>query len=165
MLEETSPEFEKTLTDKFGTRHSTTIARGEVHPEIWTQTLEKSRKLSPVYAELIEKTTDPFVSAIRDSPAQQCVTYDGRLLLVGDAFAQHRPHAGMGTNQAAYQALQLGEVLEEKGSLKEWESNSIAFSKKASAITLGIGEYFFSGQVPPVLKATLGPDTLPEQVM
>ena len=165
MLEETSPEFEKTLTDKFGTRHLTTIPRGKVDPEIWGQTLERSRKLNAVYAELIQKTTDPFVSAIRDSPAQQCVTYDGKLLLVGDAFAQHRPHAGMATNQAAYQALELGKVLEGKKSLQDWESNSIAFSKRARAVTLGIGEYFFSGQVPPVLSATLGPDTLPEQVM
>jgi hydroxymethylglutaryl-CoA reductase len=44
--------------------------------------------------------------------------FDGKLLLVGDALAQFRPHVGSSTNQAALDALLLEKVLKGEMGLK-----------------------------------------------
>jgi flavin-dependent dehydrogenase len=46
---------------------------------------------------------------------------DGKALLAGDALAALRLMSGLGTNGAARSALALGEVVEGRLSLGEWE--------------------------------------------
>ncbi|MCJ1476213.1 hypothetical protein MMC13_004879 [Lambiella insularis] len=64
------------------------------------------------FAELVEKTKQPFVAA---------VFCEGRVLLVGDAFATLRPHAGASSNQVALGALGLEGVVRGVEEVGQWE--------------------------------------------
>ena len=109
MLDKNSQEFQETFTDSSGEMQSSTVPRGKVVPKVWAKRQRSGAAVSVPFAELIAKTTDPFVSAIRECSSPQSVFYDGKLLLVGDAFSLFRPHIGASTNQAARQALELAE--------------------------------------------------------
>lgn len=149
MIEEHSDDSREIFTDISGKRHLTTIPRGKMQPSVWAKKRNQGTgNLSKPFAELVEKTTDPFISAIRDCAASKAVFYDGKLILVGDAFSLFRPHNASSTNQAAMQALGLAEVFQGKSDLSEWESNSIEHAKKTSAISLAFAEYCFTGNAP-----------------
>jgi 2-polyprenyl-6-methoxyphenol hydroxylase-like FAD-dependent oxidoreductase len=158
MLEENSEDFQEIFTDVSGKRHLTTIPRGKMQPKVWAKRRECSAALSTPFAELLEKTLDPFVSAIRECVAPNSVFYDGKLLLVGDAFALFRPHVASSTNQAAMQALGLAEVFQGKGDLAEWERISLEYATKTSALSVAFGEYCFTGKVPGSLGTAIQPD-------
>ncbi|KAH8701109.1 hypothetical protein BGW36DRAFT_293049, partial [Talaromyces proteolyticus] len=149
MIEEDSDDLKEILTDISGKRHLTTIPRGKMQPSVWAKKRSRGTDIpSKSFAELLEKTTDPFISAIRDCAASKAVFHDGKLILVGDAFSLLRPHNGSSTNQAAMQALGLAEVFQGTSDLSKWESNSIAYAKMTSAISLAFGEYCFTCKVP-----------------
>lgn len=158
MLDKNSQEFQETFTDSSGKKHSTTVPRGKVDPKVWAKRQRSGAAVSVPFAELIEKTTDPFVSAIREGSTPQSVFYDGKLLLVGDAFSLFRPHIGASTNQAARQALELVEVFQGHKSLKEWEESSLSYAKMTSAISMTFGNYCFTGKVPQSLSTAIKPD-------
>ncbi|KAH8722880.1 hypothetical protein GQ44DRAFT_657800 [Phaeosphaeriaceae sp. PMI808] len=158
-LGEDTAEFNQTFTDSSGRRHYTTVPRGKVNPEAWADRQSRGTAISIPFAEMIAKTTDPFVSAIRDSSAPQCVARDGKLLLTGDAFTLFRPHTGSSTNQAARQALELAEVLKGEKSLEDWQTSSIGYARMTGAISQAFGEYCFTGVIPQSLSA----ETRPEQ--
>ena len=158
MLEESSQDFIDIFTDSSGMRHLSTIPRGNIQPKVWAKKRESGAALNAAFAELVDKTSDPFVSAIRDLPAVGSVFYDGKLLLVGDAFALFRPHVGMSTNQAAMQALGLADVFQGKVNLEEWERSSLSYAKKTSARSIAFGEFSFTGKVPKILSNDFQPD-------
>jgi 2-polyprenyl-6-methoxyphenol hydroxylase-like FAD-dependent oxidoreductase len=160
MLEEDSAEFDEIFTDIAGRRHFTTVPRGKIRPEVWSKRQSRAGAISAPFAELIAKTDDPFVSAIREFTAPGCVFHDGKLLLVGDGFSLFRPHVGASTNQAALQALGLAEVLQGKCSLQDWEKKALEYAKTTSALSAAFGSYSFSGEVPEVLKARIQADRL-----
>lgn len=148
MVDEDSAEFREIFTDISGKRHSTTIPRGKMRPQVWAKKRNNGTALSAPFAELVEKTEDPFVSAIREAPASNSVFYDGKLLLVGDAFSLFRPHVGASTNQAAVQALGLADVFQGKSNLADWEKSSLEYARRTSAISVAYGESFFTGKFP-----------------
>lgn len=158
MLEEDSNDFYETFTDSAGKRHFSTIPRGKMQPHIWAKIRARGRDLSAPFIELLENTTDPFVSAIRERGATQSVFHEGKLLLVGDAFALCRPHVAMSTNQAARQALGLVKVLQEKITLEQWEESAVKYATVINALSISYGGYCFTGKVPDALKAHLQPD-------
>jgi 2-polyprenyl-6-methoxyphenol hydroxylase-like FAD-dependent oxidoreductase len=158
MLEEDSAEFRETFTDLEGKRHFSTIPRGKMQPHIWAKRQALGQDLSPSFVELLENTTDPFVSAIRERGATQSVFHGGKLLLVGDAFALGRPHIAMSTNRAARQALGLVEVLQGKSTLEQWEESAVKYATATSALSIGYGEYCFTGKVPTSLSSLIQPE-------
>lgn len=101
ILDDGSKKFNDIFTDVSGKRHLTTIPRGTMQPSVWNKRREEDVALSAPFAELLQKTSDPFVSAVRESVGPKSVFYDGNLRLVGDAFALFRHHVGASTNQAA----------------------------------------------------------------
>ncbi|TVY21096.1 2,6-dihydroxypyridine 3-monooxygenase, partial [Lachnellula arida] len=151
-LEENTKEFQETFTDVDSQKHFTTIPRGKVSPKVWERKRELGTALSKPFSELIQKTTSPFVSAIRDCSSANAVFHDGKLVLVGDAFSLFRPHAAMSLNQASKQALGLAEVFQGKTTLQEWEEKSIHYAKATNALSNGYGEYCFTGKVPTSLS-------------
>ncbi|KAF1828346.1 FAD/NAD(P)-binding domain-containing protein [Decorospora gaudefroyi] len=157
-MDETSQEFQDTFTDVSGKKHSTTIPRGKVNPEVWAKRQSSGATLSVPFAELIRKTTDPFVSAIRDSMTPKAVAHDGQLLIVGNAFSLFRPHTGSSTNQATRQALELADVFQDKMTLDEWQESSVAYERMTSLISKAFGEYCFTDKVPDILAAALKPE-------
>jgi hypothetical protein len=72
MLNESSKYCEEVFTDIFGKKYATTITRGQVQPKVWAKQCIKVVSLSAPFAELLEKTQDPFVSAIREPLSTKC---------------------------------------------------------------------------------------------
>jgi hypothetical protein len=158
MLDENSEDFREIFTDISGKRHATTVPRGKIQPNVWAKVRARRSALSKAFAELLDKTSDPFVSAIRDCVAPNAVFYDGKLLLVGDAFTLFRPHGGSSTSQAAMQAMGLAEVFQGKRDLADWEKSSLEYARRNSAISNSFGEYYFTGKVPSHLSTKIQPD-------
>lgn len=92
----------------------------------------------------MEKIELPFISAIRDFDASKSVFHGGELLVVGDAFAQCRPHGAGGTSQAALQAMLLAKVWNNEMTLVESEKTCLQSSKKFRSVQLGVGAVFMA---------------------
>jgi 2-polyprenyl-6-methoxyphenol hydroxylase-like FAD-dependent oxidoreductase len=69
--------------------------------------------LAPQFAEILEKTAQPFLQPIYDcaSPAMAF----GRVALMGDAAFVARPHVGMGVTKAAEDAMALTDCINAHG--------------------------------------------------
>ncbi|KAF1950025.1 FAD/NAD(P)-binding domain-containing protein [Byssothecium circinans] len=153
-FEENTDKFKRTFTDKDGALHSTTIPRGRMDPHVWEARQKLANSvLSPPFNELLQKTEDPFISAIRDSIVVDPSSPDRRILLTGDAVCLFRPHMGLSTNQAAKQALKLDDVLRGKTDWAEWEEGVKGYAEEISAMSVAYGEFHFTGKMPPQLLA------------
>ena len=69
--------------------------------------------LAPQFAEIIEKTAQPFLQPIHDVLSQR-LDY-GRVALMGDAAFVARPHVGMGVTKAAEDAMALADSIARHG--------------------------------------------------
>jgi len=69
--------------------------------------------LAPQFAEMLEKTAQPFLQPIYDCVSPQ-MTF-GRVALMGDAAFVARPHVGMGVTKAAEDAIALTDCIEAHG--------------------------------------------------
>ena len=69
--------------------------------------------LAPQFAEIIEKTAQPFLQPIFDVSSSQIAF--GRIVLMGDAAFVARPHVGMGVTKAAQDAMVLAKVIAQYG--------------------------------------------------
>ena len=69
--------------------------------------------LAPQFAEIIEKTAQPFLQPIFDLDARQIAF--GRTVLMGDAAFVARPHVGMGVTKAAQDAMALADCISRCG--------------------------------------------------
>lgn len=148
-IPEDSPAFAEAFTDIDGKKHYSTIPRGKMEPKVWQSVLSRKDVVSnPHFADLLNHTSEPFVSAIRDFPATQSVFCDGKVVLVGDAFALCRPHAGGSTSQAAFQATELRKVLERGTELAAWERVCVDSAAKELQKSLGAAKFFFDGEMP-----------------
>ncbi|KAI4241562.1 MAG: hypothetical protein L6R40_004542 [Gallowayella cf. fulva] len=103
-----SPELSDLMTDTEGHRHRITMPIGKMRPDVFTrQKLHGERVLPAPYAEVVQKTAQPFVQCITDVSARKAVFFEGHLVLAGDALCTFRPHSASSTNQAALHALLL----------------------------------------------------------
>jgi 2-polyprenyl-6-methoxyphenol hydroxylase-like FAD-dependent oxidoreductase len=69
--------------------------------------------LAPQFAEIIEKTAQPFLQPIYDVSSDQ-IAFD-RVVLMGDASFVARPHVGMGVTKAAQDAMALADCIAREG--------------------------------------------------
>ena len=69
--------------------------------------------LAPQFAEIIEKTAQPFLQPISDLCSERIAF--GRVLLMGDAAFVARPHVGMGVTKAAQDAMALADCIAAHG--------------------------------------------------
>jgi 2-polyprenyl-6-methoxyphenol hydroxylase-like FAD-dependent oxidoreductase len=67
---------------------------------------------------------------------------NGKVLLVGDALSQCRPHAGGATNEHAFQAMQLVRVLRNEVTLGEWEVLCLESAAKTAEVSITTGKRF-----------------------
>nr|WP_316641795.1 FAD-dependent monooxygenase [uncultured Roseateles sp.] len=102
------------LTDADGEHHPLGIPP---HKVSWRQVAamrEAARVLlAPQFAEIIEKTAQPFLQPIYDV-CSDCLAF-GRVALMGDAAFVARPHVGMGVTKAAEDAMALVDCIREHG--------------------------------------------------
>ena len=151
---EDSPELTNIMTDVKGHRHRNTLPMGMMRDEIWSaQRVIAIKTLAPPFAELVTKTTKPFIAVINDCISQRASFFDGRLLLVGDALATMGPHAGMGTNQAASNAHLLEKLMAGSLSIDQWEEAVLSFALVNTLLSKLIGQYFLASF--PVFFVTL----------
>lgn len=109
---EGSKELDEVMTDKDGKRRHITIPPGMMRPTAWEMVKERARgKLPPQMAEMVEKTTKPFVQAITDVISPRNSFHNGKVVLIGDALAGFRPHTVASTSQAAFDVMMLVEYL------------------------------------------------------
>jgi hypothetical protein len=152
MLPSDTLAFRNAFTDIDGKKYATTVPRGKVRSEVWRQIQEDGKAaLSPAFAELLAKTSNPFLSAIRDFTSSQASFYGGKLLLVGDAMMLSRPHSALSTNQAALQALGLEGAIQ--GGVEAWETEVIKSAMANHALSISFGDFCFTGKVPEAVRS------------
>ena len=126
-----SPSYKEVMTANDGHQHRVTVPIGKVPEELWRR--QKTRAvdvLDPFSAELVSKTTEPFIQALTDVIAPQATFLAGKVFLVGDALATFRPMTGQSTNQAARNAMDMREWLEGRMTLEEWERGSLQYARE-----------------------------------
>jgi 2-polyprenyl-6-methoxyphenol hydroxylase-like FAD-dependent oxidoreductase len=84
--------------------------------------------LAPQFAEILEKTAQPFLQPIFDVMSSR-MAFD-RVALMGDAAFVARPHVGMGVTKAAQDAMALSDCLSKHGAtpagLRAFEKQRLA---------------------------------------
>ncbi|RYP70077.1 hypothetical protein DL771_005694 [Monosporascus sp. 5C6A] len=150
-----SPEMTDIFTDVTGRLHHNNVSRGLVRSEVWERCrAELLPRISGPFQELLQKTSNPFVTKIRDAICTTASFYDGRVLLVGDAYTTLRPHLGAATEQAAFHSNTLETVYHGKKTPEEWSSGVGRFAQRIILINKIIAE-LGTGTVFSLLKSIL----------
>ena len=106
----TPAELALLLTDADGVHHPLGIPPNKVAwRQIAAMRAAARSLLAPQFAEIIEKTAQPFLQPIFDVNSSQIAF--GRVLLMGDAAFVARPHVGMGVTKAAEDAMALADCI------------------------------------------------------
>ena len=110
----TGDELQAVLTDADGVHYPQGIPPNKV---AWQQLAhvraEARRLLSPQFAEILEKTPQPFLQPIFDLVSDTLTV--GRVALMGDAAFVARPHIGMGVAKASEDAVALADAIRTHG--------------------------------------------------
>ena len=102
------------MTDADGNYFALGIAPNKVSWQHVANARQAARHLlAPQFAEMLEKTAQPFLQPIYDCVSPQ-MTF-GRVALMGDAAFVARPHVGMGVTKAAEDAIALTDCIEAHG--------------------------------------------------
>ena len=110
----TGDSLTRLLTDADGVTHQGGISPNKVD---WRQVADMRQAaralLAPQFAEMIEKTAQPFLQPIYDLSSERIAF--GRVALMGDASFVARPHIGMGVTKAAQDAVALADAIGQHG--------------------------------------------------
>lgn len=141
-----SPELTEIMTDCDNHQHRNTLPLGKMRADVWNrQKSHAAEVLNPPFLELINKTTEPFVSTVSDTVADRASFFDNKLLLVGEALALIRPHLALSTNQSAMNCLLLEKALNGEMAISQWERQVLHNAAKSQAMTNAFGTYFQYG--------------------
>ncbi|KAL8819681.1 MAG: hypothetical protein Q9191_007681 [Dirinaria sp. TL-2023a] len=135
-----SPAVQEAMTDSTGRKHHHTLPIGKMQSNVWEKQVLLARRILPrPFAELVEKTTQPFISLISDIDGGQPIFYGGKVLFVGDALMPFRPHVACSTNQAALNAILTEQLMNGEIDLVSWESQVLdyAHTTRLRCITWG----------------------------
>ena len=138
-----SKDFKENLTDAEGHTHRNTLPMGRLKPETWQKQKDYAAQvMTPCFLELVNKTTLPFVSTIRDRLSTQASFLDGKVLFVGEALTLMRPHTGMSFNHSAVNCLTLQKVLRGELTLGDWEREVLQWAEWNSLLATAVGSYY-----------------------
>ncbi|KAL9049432.1 MAG: hypothetical protein Q9162_007218 [Coniocarpon cinnabarinum] len=147
LMPEDSPKLKRAMTDVSGHTHRNTLPFGMMKPEVWAEQVAHAQSvLTPAFFDLVKATQKPFISTIRDSYAPKASFYGGRLLLVGEAVALHRPNSGMAMNQAAIHCLLLRDVLQGKMTIQQWETAVLEVGRRFGLLSVLIVDWFLGSR-------------------
>lgn len=145
-IAEGSSELAEAMTDSSGRKHRHTLPIGKMQKGVWEkQRVLASQILPAPFAELINKTTQPFVSSIVDIGLSKPSFFDGKLLIVGDALVPFRPHVACSTNQAALDAMLVRKMLSGEISLAEWERQVVDYAHLTRLQSITWGSWYQFG--------------------
>ena len=102
------------MTDADGHHHPLGLPPNKVAWQHVSAARQAARTLlAPQFAEILEKTAQPFLQPIYDCSSQRIAF--GRIALMGDAAFVARPHVGMGVTKAAQDAMALTDCIAQHG--------------------------------------------------
>lgn len=102
------------MTDADGQHHPLGLPPNRVSWKHLAAVRQAAReRLAPQFAEILEKTAQPFLQPIYDCSSQR-IAFD-RIALMGDAAFVARPHVGMGVTKAAEDAMALTDCIADHG--------------------------------------------------
>ncbi len=135
------------MTDADGTHHPQGLPPHKVSWKHLAQVRQAARDiLAPQFAEILEKTAQPFLQPIYDCSSAQIAF--GRVALMGDAAFVARPHVGMGVTKAAQDAVALADCVEKFGALPEalqcYQSQRLAAGQSVVQRSRQLGAYMQS---------------------
>ncbi len=137
-------EIEDLMTDRSGERHALSLPPGAVRDEhVARFRAFASEHMPPAMAEVLFKTSEPFVQVIYDIDVANMVF--GRIALMGDAAFAVRPHAGAGTAKACEDAWTLRDALRDAGgdpmaALAGWEPGQLTLGRRLLERTREMGD-------------------------
>ena len=157
----TGDTLTRLLTDADGVIHQGGISPNKVD---WRQVADMRQAaralLAPQFAEMIEKTAQPFLQPIYDLSSER-IAFD-RVALMGDASFVARPHIGMGVTKAAQDAVALADAISLHGAtpqaLLAYEKQRVPECEAAVERARWLGAYMqaqtqSSGARPPARSA------------
>lgn len=153
-------ELRALMTDADGMHHPGGIAPNRVSWRQVARMREAARaRLAPQWAEVIEKTAQPFLQPIHDLMSER-IAFD-RVALMGDAAFVARPHVGMGVTKAGDDALALARALASTdtvaAALQAYEAERLAPGRAVVERARRLGAYMQATATPGlVVRDTLG---------
>lgn len=153
-------ELRALMTDADGTHHPGGIAPNKVSWRQVARMREAARaRLAPQWAEVIEKTAQPFLQPIFDLLSER-IAFD-RVALMGDAAFVARPHVGMGVTKAGDDALALARAIAAHGAtpaaLQAYEAERLAPGRAVVERARRLGAYMQATATPGLVERdTLG---------
>ena len=140
------------LTDADGVHHAGGIPPNKVSAEQVAGMRSAAReRLAPQWAEVVDKSPQPFVQPIHDLMSERIAF--GRIALVGDAAFVARPHVGMGVTKAGIDALALASAIVEHGAtpaaLQAYESQRLAAGRAVVERARRLGAYLQAAATAP----------------
>ena len=155
----TGQALARLLTDADGVSYQGGISPNKVD---WRQVADMRQAaralLAPQFAEMIEKTAQPFLQPIYDLACAQLAF--GRVALMGDASFVARPHIGMGVTKAAQDAVALADAVALHGAtpqaLRAYEQRRLPEGQAAVARARWLGRYM-QAQTDPAGAALVAP--------
>jgi 2,6-dihydroxypyridine 3-monooxygenase len=156
--------------------HESSVSAGMVPADLTAQMhTTAARESRPCFAELVQRTPEPFIQAIIDVAVPRMAF--GRVCLLGDAAFVLRPHPAAATAKAAADATALAEALvaelgDPQLALTAWETRQLkhgraladqavatgrrSVEERTSSATLSDAAERFRGVSPPSLPLERG---------
>ena len=134
------------LTDIDGVSQPLSIPPNRIRPEVTAALRRDARNLlSPQFAEVVDRTAQPFIQAIQDLESPRMVL-GRRSVIIGDAAFVARPHVGMGVTKAAGDADALVQaIIDHPGDLSSalaaFETKRLAFGSAVIRRARQLGAY------------------------
>ncbi|KAI3390289.1 hypothetical protein diail_10495, partial [Diaporthe ilicicola] len=112
------------MVDADGHGHRFFVPKGRVRECVWKDRLLRAEQLPlpEPFKEVASKIREPFIQMITDYCASRAAFENGKVLLIGDALSQFRPHAALSVAQAAAHATAVEDYLGGRISLRDWEA-------------------------------------------
>jgi 2,6-dihydroxypyridine 3-monooxygenase len=165
------PQLDDFLTGRGGVYFGTSVPPGLVEERHVTRLREDAAALAPPFAEMIARTTGPFVQVVFDLEVPRMAF--GRTCLIGDAAFTARPHAAAGTAKVAEDAWTLGRAVaacrrDIIAALGRWEAGQLALGRQVVARSREAGERLQHGtwpvgEPPPFGLYTVGDSAFTEE--
>lgn len=136
-------ELNVLLTDAQGVCYPLGIPPNKVAAQHVEAVRQAARELlAPQFAEVLEKTRQPFLQPIYDCSSTKIAF--GRVALMGDAAFVARPHVGMGVTKAAEDAMALTDLIAVHGAtpqaLQAFEQKRLAPASAAVRRARALGD-------------------------
>lgn len=140
-LPSSSAEVPQIFTDIHGVTHGNTVQQGLIRPEMWERQLSRSLgDMPPHLADMISSTPRPFVTKVGEVAVDGGPTFwDGRAVLVGDAFNSTRTHLGRASEQAARHCVNLDKVMAGDMTLDEYDRQAVLYARRLVLLNRIVG--------------------------